>query len=205
MKRIIFFSFLLALIGFSGLAAAEGAAAVGTPAPNFTLPAQDGSTRSLADFSGKTVVLEWYNKDCPFVRKHYGSGNMQALQKDYTDKGVVWLTIVSSAPGKQGYLTAAEAVSTIKNENAAPSYMLLDPEGTVGRLYNAKTTPHMFVINPEGALVYAGAIDDTPSADKEDITTAKNYVRAALDAVLGGQAVEIATSTPYGCSVKYTN
>jgi hypothetical protein len=149
------------------------------------------------------VVLEWVNYDCPFVKKHYGSGNLPKLQKAYTGKGVVWLTINSSAPGKQGNFTSAEIESRSKAAGAAFSAYLLDSDGTVGRAYGAKTTPHMYVIDPAGKLVYAGGIDDKPSTDVADIASAKNFVSAALDEGMAGKAISVATSTPYGCSVKY--
>lgn len=184
-------------------APAHAAVTVGEAAPDFTLPAADGGEQTLSSFKGKLVVLEWHNKGCPFVKKHYGSGNMQALQKEYTAKDVVWLTINSSAEGKQGYETAAEALETAKSAGAAPTHILLDPKGEVGHLYGAATTPHMFVIDKDGKLVYAGAIDDTPSPDPEDVKTAKNYVREALDAVMAGKPVETASTRSYGCGVKY--
>lgn len=184
-------------------APAHAAVTVGEPAPDFTLPAADGGEQTLSSFKGKLVVLEWHNKGCPFVKKHYGSGNMQALQKEYTAKDVVWLTINSSAEGKQGYETAAEALETAKSDGAASTHILLDPKGEVGHLYGAATTPHMFVIGKDGTLVYAGAIDDTPSPDPEDVKTAKNYVREALDAVMAGKPVETASTRSYGCGVKY--
>jgi peroxiredoxin len=177
-------------------------AAVGQPAPAFSAVDTQGKTQALDQYKGKRVVLEWTNHDCPFVTKHYG-GNMQKLQKDYTGKGVVWLTIISSAPGKQGHVSPAQADQLTKERGAAPSAVLLDPEGKVGRAYGAKTTPHMYVIDPSGKLVYAGAIDDTPSTDPADLATARNYVTAALDAALAGKPVATTTSTPYGCSVKY--
>lgn len=172
-------------------------------APNFKLNDLDGKERSLSDFKGKWVVLEWFNKDCPFVRKHYGSSNMQKLQKNYTDKGVVWLTINSSAKGKQGYEEAAEAKATIKDSKAAQSHLLVDSNGAVGRLYGAKTTPHMYVISPEQKVVYAGAIDDNSSADPAVIEKSKNYVALALDSAMKGAPVAVASSRPYGCAVKY--
>lgn len=177
--------------------------AVDQAAPNFTLTDVNGKKVSLSDFKGKTVVLEWVNFDCPFVKKHYGSGNMQSLQKKYTEKDVVWLSICSSAPDKEGNFTSGEVKEKLKERNAVPSHYLFDERGTVGKLYAAKTTPHMFIINKEGILVYAGAIDDTPSTSKDDIKTAKNYVTAALDAVLAGKPVETKTTSSYGCSVKY--
>lgn len=189
------------LLSFPALAAVT----VGDKAPEFSLPAADGSTQSLSSFAGKTVVLEWFNSECPFVRKHYDSQNMQNLQKEYTAKEVVWLTVNSSAEGKQGYLTADTAKETLAKEGSAATHLLLDHDGAVGKLYDAKTTPHMYVIDKEGKLVYAGAIDDKPSADKGDIAGAKNYVRAALDAVLAGTPVETSSTKPYGCSVKYAD
>jgi len=177
-------------------------ATVGQPAPAFTAVDTQGQSRTLGQYKGKWVVLEWTNHDCPFVKKHY-TGNMQRLQKAYAAKGVVWLTIVSSAPGKQGHVSPAQADQLTQQRGAAPSAVLLDPEGRVGRAYGAKTTPHMFVIDPAGKLVYAGAIDDTPSTDPADLPRARNYVTATLEAALAGKPVPIATSTPYGCSVKY--
>jgi peroxiredoxin len=198
----------LALAGWIfvlGIGAAPAAVTIGQKAPAFTARAADGAAVSLKDLSGKVVVLEWFNKGCPFVRKHYDSGNMQALQKEYGAKGVVWLTVVSSAEGQQGYETPKEALETVKAEKAAPAHVLLDPEGTLGKLYGAKSTPHMFVIDADGNLDYAGAIDDTPSTDVADIKTADNYVREALDAILAGKPVTVASTTAYGCSVKYKN
>jgi peroxiredoxin len=180
-------------------------AVVGHPAPAFELEDADGNARSLADSKGKVVVLEWWNYECPFVGKHYGSGNMQKLQKKWTAKGVVWLTVSSSAPGKQGYVDGAHAKAVMKEKGGAPTAILLDHDGTVGRLYGAKTTPHMFVIDSKGTLVYEGGIDDKPSTDVADIATATNYVDAALTEVTAGQPVMTATSRPYGCSVKYAN
>lgn len=178
-------------------------AAVGAPAPEFTLRDTEGKQHSLAEFKGNLVVLEWVNFGCPFVKKHYGSGNMQGLQAEYTGKGVVWLSICSSAPGKQGYFEGEELKKQIAERKSAATHYLVDPDGKAGRAYGAKTTPHMYAIDPGGVLVYAGGIDDIPSADVEDIPKAKNYVRLALDAVLAGKSVEISGSQPYGCSVKY--
>ena len=177
-------------------------AAVGSKAPDFTLPASDGADRALASYRDKIVVLEWLNYDCPFSRKHYTSGNMQALQKEYASKGVVWLSIISSAPGKQGNYRPEEISKISKERGAHPAAILLDPKGAVGRLYGAKTTPHMFVID-KGSLVYAGAIDDKPTTDAEDVATARNYVREALDALLAGKPVPTPYTKSYGCSVKY--
>jgi peroxiredoxin len=182
---------------------ASAAAVVGQPAPAFTATDSTGKTQSLADYKGKFVVLEWNNDTCPFVGKQYGSGNMQGLQKAYTEKGVAWLTINSSAPGKEGNVDAAQANAILEKRSAAPTAYLLDPQGVVGRAYGAKTTPHMFVIDPQGQLVYAGGIDDKPSTDQADVKTAKNYVRAALDEAMAGKPVTVPVSQPYGCAVKY--
>jgi peroxiredoxin len=192
---------LLSMTGMATVAAAE--AVVGQAAPPFTATDSDGRTRSLEEFKGKLIVLEWWNPECPFVGKHYGSGNMQKLQREWTGKGVVWLTIDSSAPGKQGYLTPAEAKKTMQAKGAAPTAVLLDPEGKTARVYGAKTTPHMFVIDRNGTLAYAGGIDDKPSTDQEDVATAHNYVTAALEALSAGGPVATKASQPYGCSVKY--
>jgi peroxiredoxin len=175
----------------------------GFPAPDFTLPDAAGGKHSLSQYKGKWVVLEWVNYDCPFVKKHYGSGNMQKTQKAARDKGAVWLSINSSAPGKQGNFAGQELVKRIADLKAGPDAYLLDPEGKVGMEYKAKTTPTMFVINPAGMVIYSGAIDDKPSADQEDIPGAKNYVQAALDAGMAGKPVEVASTQSYGCGVKY--
>jgi peroxiredoxin len=182
---------------------AGAAAVVGQPAPAFSLTDTNGKPESLADFQGKYVVLEWVNHDCPFVKKHYGSGNMQRLQKKYVDEGVVWLSINSSAPGKQGNYAPVKWNEMSAAAKAVPTAVLLDPEGTVGHAYGAKTTPHMYVIDPKGTLVYAGAIDDKPSTDPDDIAGARNYVEEALGEAMAGKSITTASSTPYGCSVKY--
>lgn len=196
--------FALALIAASALAApAVAAPTVGQPAPAFTAVDAAGKTRSLSEFKGKTVVLEWTNNGCPYVRKHYDSGNMQGLQKSATGEGVVWLTVISSAPGMQGYVAGAEARGYKAKEKAAYTDLLLDPKGVVGRAYQAKTTPHMYVIDKTGKLVYMGGIDDKPSSDPESLKGAKNYVTAALADVKAGRAVAQAVTRPYGCSVKY--
>jgi len=176
---------------------------VGAPAPDFTLKSAAGKDVSLSDFKGKVVVLEWTNSGCPFVIKHYGSGNMQKLQKDATAKGVVWLSICSSAPGKQGGLSADEAAKLCAGNGSAATAYLLDPDGKAGRLYAAKRTPEMYVISKEGKLVYHGAIDDKKTPDPADIPGAKNHVVAALDEVLVGKPVSTPQTEAYGCSVKY--
>ncbi len=195
--------------GAFALSAASTAAAteavVGQPAPTFSLPDTTGQSVALADEKGKFVVLEWTNESCPFVKKHYGSGNMQKLQETYTGKGVVWLSIASSAPGKEGNHSAAEWSQIQKDRNAHPSALLLDPAGTVGKSYGAKTTPHMFVIDPSGTLIYEGAIDDHSSPFPGSVADAKNYVATALDQAMAGQPVTTATTKPYGCSVKYSD
>jgi peroxiredoxin len=175
----------------------------GAPAPGFAAPDIAGKTIRLGDYTGRTVVLEWTNDGCPFVGKHYNSGNMQALQQKYTAAGVVWLTIASSAPGEQGYVTPAEAKADLARWRATPTDFLLDPDGIVGRLYDARATPHMVVIDRAGRIVYMGAIDDTPSTRLADVKTAHNYVAAALDAIAAGQPVAIASTRAYGCSIKY--
>lgn len=182
---------------------AFAAAEPGKPAPTFEVKDANGKVQKLSDYSGKWVVLEWFNKDCPYVKKHYGSGNMQNLQKTITGKGVTWLTVNSSAKGKQGYTDAPESLKVAKERNAVPTAILLDSDGKVGKAYGAKTTPHMYVIDPKGVVVYAGAIDDNDSSDPKVIEKSKNYVTAALDAAMNGKKVETASSRPYGCSVKY--
>lgn len=175
---------------------------VGQAAPAFRVTDSNGKPRSLAEFKGKTVVLEWTNADCPFVKKHY-AGNMQALQKAAAKDGIVWLTVNSGAPGKQGHVDGDGANAIVKAKRAAPAAYLLDAKGDVGRAYAAKTTPHMYIVDPAGKLVYMGGIDDTPTADVADIKTAKNYVTAALADLKAKRAVQTASSKPYGCSVKY--
>jgi len=182
---------------------AAPAAKVGSPAPAFSATATTGKTVSLADFTGKIVVLEWTNHECPYVRKHYESGNMQALQREAMGQGVTWLTIISSAPGEQGSVTASQADELTKTRDAAPTAVLLDPTGVVGKMYGATNTPHMYVIDKAGVLQYAGAIDDRPSTRKSDIPGAQNYVRAALASVAAGQPVKTPITRAYGCTVKY--
>jgi peroxiredoxin len=197
------------LLALGCAAAIAGPAAatpvVGQPAPSFTAADADGRTRSLTEFKGKTVVLEWTNNGCPYVQKHYNSGHMQSLQKDATAEGVVWLTIISSAPGFQGYLTGPQAKGWKAKVGAHSSDVLLDPKGTIGRAYAARTTPHMFVIDKTGKLVYMGGIDDQATTDPDSLKTAKNYVTAALADVKAGRPVATAVTRPYGCSVKYSS
>jgi peroxiredoxin len=178
-------------------------AKIGQPAPDFTATASNGQAFHLADYRGKYVVLEWHNNGCPYVGKHYHSGNMQRLQKQWTARGVVWFTVISSAPGEQGYVTANQENAYLAKMQAAPTAALLDPNGEIGHLYDAKTSPQMVVINPQGVMIYDGAIDDKPTTDLEDIPTAKNYVSLALEEAMAGKQVETPTTRPYGCSVKY--
>lgn len=178
-------------------------AAVGQPAPDFTGTDSKGNTHTLSNYKGKVVVLEWTNPECPFVVKHYKSGNMQSLQDKYTKQDVVWLAINSGAEGKQGNLTPAEAEKIIADKNIKASAYILDGSSNIGKLYGATNTPHMFVIDQAGTVVYEGAIDSIPSADANDVHTADNYVAAALDEVLAGKAVTTAVTKPYGCAVKY--
>lgn len=199
MKNLIKSTLALVIAASTALAAPE----VGQPAPDFTLTDSNGKEHKLSDFKGKFVVLEWLNHGCPFVVKHYSSGNMQKLQKEFTGKDVVWLSIVSSAPGKQGHMSAEETNAAIAEKGAAPTAVLLDESGTVGKLYDAKRTPEMFVVSPEGVLIYAGAIDDKKSTDAADIEGAVNYVKQALDEALAGKPVSVPKTEAYGCSVKY--
>jgi peroxiredoxin len=190
---------------FGATELAEAASLVGKPAPDFTLTDSNGKSHSLSDYKGKVIVLEWFNHGCPFVVKHYDSGNMPKLQKEYTAKGVIWLSICSSAPGKQGFGSGAEQNAKAKETGAAPTAILIDADGKVGRLYGARSTPSMYVITKKGSLAYAGAIDDKPTTDPADIKGAKNYVKEALDEVLDGKTVATASTKSYGCSVKYAN
>jgi peroxiredoxin len=176
---------------------------VGDPAPDFTGTDSHGQTHKLSEYRGKYVVLEWTNNGCPFTQKHYQSGNMESLQKQWTAKGVVWLTVLSSRPGAQGYMTADAENAYMARMHASPTAALLDPTGVIGHAYEAKTTPDMYVIDPSGKLIYSGAIDDHPTPDPSDIQNSKNYVSAALDAAMAGQQVAVSYTRPYGCSVKY--
>lgn len=175
----------------------------GDPAPDFTAKDTKGNTVSLSQLKGQYVVLEWTNNECPFVQKHYGSDNMQQLQKTYTGKGYRWYSIISSAPGKQGHVSAAGADELTASRNASPTGVILDESGAIGKAYDARTTPHMFIIDPQGKLVYMGGIDSIPSADKADIADATNYVKAAFDSIEAGKPVTTPVSQPYGCGVKY--
>lgn len=194
-----------AMLGLATAASAENAPRVGAAAPAFTATDSDGHKVSLADYAGKTVVLEWTNDGCPFVGKHYGSKSMQALQSKWTGKGVVWLSVISSAPGEQGFATPEHANELTKSRDAHPSAVLLDPAGDLGREYNAQTTPHMFVIKGDGKLAYMGGIDDKPSTRQADLAGAHNFVDAALTEIAAGKPVSTPVARPYGCTVKYSS
>jgi peroxiredoxin len=205
--RMIRATLLHALAGLFALVALAGTAAavpqIDQPAPTFSGTDTSGKTWTLTDLKGKRVILEWTNHDCPFVKKHYGSGNMQALQREASAAGYVWLSVISSAPGKQGHVTPAEADALTRKRSAAPTAVLLDPDGTIGRAYGARTTPHLFIIGQDGTLVYMGGIDDRPTADPDSIAGADNHVRAAIADLAAGRAVAQPVTQPYGCSVKY--
>ena len=183
--------------------AAAAQARIDEPAPQFTAIDSHGKTHSLNEYRGKYVVLEWHNQGCPYTRKHYLSGNMQSLQKEWTAKGVVWFTVISSAPGEQGYVTASQENAYMTKMNADPTAALLDTSGKLGHLYDAKTTPDMYIINPSGKLIYSGAIDNRPTPDEDDIKGADNYVNDALTEAMDGKPVATPYTRPYGCSVKY--
>ena len=207
MKPFLFIAICAgALVGLAVSAENTPASAtIGQPAPNFTLEGGDGKQHSLADYKGKFIVLEWTNPQCPFVHKFYDSGTMQNLQKEETAKDVVWLRINSSAAGHEGYQTVSDLAAYVRSHHVAATASLLDPDGKVGHMYGARTTPHMYVINAQGILVYAGGIDNKPSPDVADIPKARNYVIAALDEVMAGKPVATPTAPPYGCSVKYAS
>lgn len=200
---------LLCLAGCAAMAAmllpvsAFAQVRVGAPAPDFTATDSHGHTDTLSHYRGKYVVLEWHNQGCPYTRKHYVSGNMQALQREWTGKGVVWFTVISSAPGKQGYVTPSEENEYLARMHADPTAVLMDPEGKIGHLYDAKTTPQMIVIDPQGDVIYDGAIDSRPTPDVEDIKGADNYLSDALTEAMEGKPVAKPYTRPYGCSVKY--
>ena len=190
---------LLTAISLSSYASVN----VGQPAPDFTGLDSHGKQHSLSQYKGKIVVLEWTNHDCPYVRKHYNSGNMQKLQKHATDNDIVWLSIISSSPGKQGHVSGQQANELTTSRNASPTAVILDESSEIGMLYGAKTTPHMYIIDKSGQLVYMGGIDNIPGKDVDDIPRAKNYVRAALDEMKAGKPIKDNITRPYGCSVKY--
>jgi peroxiredoxin len=192
---------MLALALFAGGLAASPE--VGQPAPDFSGVDTSGKSWSLGELKGKLVILEWTNHDCPYVRKHYESGNMQALQKEAADAGYVWLSVISSAAGKQGHVSAGEADELTRSRRAAPAAVLLDEQGDIGRAYGARTTPHMYLVDQEGILRYMGGIDDIRSTDPADVPKARNHVRAAMADIAAGRSVAAAVTPPYGCSVKY--
>jgi len=202
MKRLLPYLFtVLAALGIG--AAPILAARVGQAAPDFAATASNGQTYKLSDFRGKFVVLEWHNQGCPYTMKQYQSGNMERLQKEWTAQGIVWFTVISSAPGEQGYVNAAQENDYLKRMNASPTAALLDSKGQLGHLYDAKTTPQMIVINPAGTMIYDGAIDNRPTTSVSDIPGAKNYLSQALAEATDGKPVSTPTTRPYGCSVKY--
>jgi hypothetical protein len=194
---------LLALSAFAWVAAAQAAPAVGQPAPDFTLKDTNGKTVKLSDFRGKHVVLEWTNPGCPYVKKHYNSGNMASTQQDAMGKGAVWLAINSTEKDAYDYLEPAKLVAWMKERKSTPTATLMDEEGTAGRAYGARTTPHMYIVDPQGKLVYAGGIDSIPSSNAEDIKKATNYVKQGLGEALAGKPISTAATRPYGCSIKY--
>src|SRR5512146_529528 len=193
----------LAACAVIALVATALAVRVGDIAHGFQSVDSNGKIQKLSEYKGKYVVLEWHNQGCPYTKKHYESGNMQRLQKEWTSKGVVWLTVISSGPGKQGFVTPAQENAYLKKTDAAPTAVLMDPAGTLGHLYDAKTTPEMFIIDPKGVLIYEGAIDDKATTEQSDIAGAKNYVNAALTEAMAGKPVAEPATRPYGCSVKY--
>ncbi len=201
MKKLLLFATLMAAAVF----AVQAAIAPGQTAPDFSLVDIHGKPQKLSDYRGKYVVLEWFNSECPFVQKHYESGNMQGLQARYTQKGVVWLGINSTSRKHSDYRDPARSQAILKGWKATPSALLLDQEGTVGRQYSARTTPHMYIVDPAGLLVYAGGIDDKASTNRRDIASAKNFVAVALDEALAGNSISAASTYPYGCSIKYAD
>lgn len=203
MNAVVRIAFCLFAAAFAG--ASHAGVAPGQPAPDFSLTGIDGKPYRLSDFRGKHVVLEWFNSECPFVQKHYESGNMQGLQSRYTGKGVIWLGINSTSPKHSNYRDAARSRAILQEWKSSPSAFLLDPDGKVGTAYSARTTPHMFIVDPAGTLVYMGGIDNKPSTSPRDIPGARNYVAAALDQVLAGQPVPENNTRPYGCSIKYAD
>jgi peroxiredoxin len=202
MAIVAIVALIAGMVGILG-SAANAAPQIGQVAPDFTAQSSKGDSVRLSQYRGKTVVLEWTNAECPYTRKHYTSGNMQGFQELAQQNGIVWLTIVSSAPGKQGYVNGPEADALTVSRHAAPTAVLLDPNGTVGHLYNAKTTPHMFVIDKNGALQYMGGIDSVATAEVDDIAHAEPYLKEAMLAVAQGEKPPHSLTKPYGCSIKY--
>ncbi len=194
---------IIAGLLLGALPLAASAVKVGTQAPDFQAKDSRGNTETLSQYRGKFVVLEWTNRDCPYTKKQYDSGNMQRLQKEWGAKGVIWLSVLSSAQGQQGYSTAAEENAYLVQAGATPHAAILDPTGTLGHEYDAKTTPHIFIIDPSGKLIYQGAIDNKPTTDVADIKGSDNYVSDALREAMAGQPVQTSYTRPYGCNVKY--
>jgi hypothetical protein len=207
MRKVTLAGILAGMLLVTGFAPSQGPGdpVIGQPAPAFSLVDTNGKTHSLADYRGKYVILEWLNFDCPFVRKHYSSGNMPALQERFTKEGAVWLSVVSSAEGTQGFFPPAEMNARNQREKGKMSAILIDEPGTVGRAYGALVTPHMYIISPDGILLYNGAIDDKPTARVADIEGARNYVVEAMEAARSGREIAVKTTQPYGCTVKYKN
>ena len=202
MKRVWLGLLIAAFVTLGGMAKALPP---GSMAPEFKGVDSNGVQHSLSEYRGKFVVLEWANRGCPYEQKHYKSGNMESLQKQWTDKGVVWLSILSDGPGQQGYVTPAQENDYLKTMHAVPTAALLDPTGAIGHLYDARTTPHIFVIDPSGKLIYQGALDDKPTPDPASLRTADNYLNDALNAAMAGKPVAVAVTKPYGCAVHYGN
>ncbi|MBB3196801.1 redoxin domain-containing protein [Roseateles terrae] len=194
-----------AFVALAGHGQAQAQAQIDQPAPAFSVTGADGKTVTLDSLKGKTVVLEWTNHDCPYVKKHYGSGNIPSLQKEAAAKGVVWLQVISSAPGQQGHVDGPTALKLNEQRGAAPAQTLLDPTGQMGKAYGAQTSPHLFIINPQGQLVYKGGIDSIATAKVEDIAKAEPYVKVALTELAAGKKVSQASTRPYGCSIKYAS
>ena len=203
MLRRTLISVATALSGLLFASHTQAAPQVGQPAPDFTLTDTAGKTVRLSDFKGKNVVLEWVNPGCPYVRKHYSSANMQGTQREVTGKGVVWLAINSTETGHYEYLPPAKLANWMAEQKATPTATLMDVEGNVGQAYGARTTPHMYIVNPQGKLIYAGGIDSIPSSRAEDVKTAVNYVKQSVSQALAGQALSNPVTRPYGCSIKY--
>ncbi len=207
-KLIVLFSLIFvafAAINLTGEKKESFDAPVGEPAPDFEVVDAQGNMHSLSDYEGKYVILEWLNRGCPYIQKHYNGNNMQRLQKKFTDQGVVWLSVISSAQGKQGYMEPAEVQQYVEEQGASPTAVLLDTDGTMGQAYDARVTPHMFIIDPDGLVRYNGAIDDKPTPRMSSLDDANNYIEAAMNNLMNGEEVEVKSNTPYGCGVKYAS
>jgi peroxiredoxin len=197
--------FILSMLALLSFGAAQAEPVVGQPAPVFSGAAAEVGTVNLADLLGKTVILEWTNNECPFVRKHYESGNIPKLQKQAASQGIVWLQVISSAPGKQGYIDAQTAKKLNQERGATPANVIFDASGAIGKLYAATNTPHLFIIDSKGVLLYKGGIDSIPSTDKDDVASAENYISSALQELAAGKPISKAVTKPYGCSIKYAD